>query len=210
MKFSKEMCEHLSNRQAVSKSKIKTLIVVIAMTLLMHGRATAQGMPTYDNTNFISLVKQLIESGKQTANIIKTVQFLKTQQENIEKVNDVVRQLKAVREIGRNNQRLIQVMQSDLRDILDSPYIKSDEVARVSESFTAIVENSLDTMDFIDEILSSDYLKMSDAERAEILKEKELESKEMVSSITTKTKRYRDIISFRKMQDKVNNRETGY
>ncbi|MAQ40899.1 MAG: conjugal transfer protein, partial [Mesonia sp.] len=25
-----------------------------------------------------------------------------------------------------------------------------------------------------------------------------------------KTKRYREIISFRKMQDKINNRETGY
>jgi len=97
-----------------------------------------------------------------------------------------------------------------LRDILDSPYIQPDEVARVSESFTAIVENSLETMDFIDEILSSDYLKMSDAERAEILKQKEIESKEMVSSITVKTKRYRDIISFRKMQDKINNRETEY
>jgi hypothetical protein len=60
------------------------------------------------------------------------------------------------------------------------------------------------------EILSSDNLKMTDAERAEVLKEKELESKEMVSNIQTKTKRYRDIISFRKMQDKVNNRETEY
>jgi len=194
------------------KTKIKTTLLGLILTIafLLPNSTTAQGMPTYDNTNFISLVKQLIESGKQTANIIKTVQFLKTQQENIEKVNDVVRQLKAVREIGRNNQRLIQVIQNDLRDILDSPYIKPDEVARVSESFTAIVENSLDTMDFIDEILSSDYLKMSDAERAEILKQKELESKEMVSSITVKTKRYRDIISFRKMQDKVNNRETEY
>ena len=65
-------------------------------------------------------------------------------------------------------------------------------------------------MDFIDEVLSSDYLKMSDAERAEVLKKKEEESKEMVANITTKTKRYRDIISFRKMQDKINNRETGY
>jgi hypothetical protein len=176
----------------------------------MPARAACQGLPTYDNTNFISLVKQLIESGKQTANIIKTVQFLKTQKENIEQVNDVVKQLKAVREIGRNNQRLIQVMQNDLRDILDSRYIKADEVARVSESFSAIVENSLDTMDFIDEILSSDYLKMSDAERTEILKEKELESKEMVSNITTKTRRYKDIISFRKMQDKINNRKTNY
>ena len=194
------------------KTKIKTIMfgLILTVTILLPGGATAQGMPTYDNTNFISLVKQLIESGKQTANIIKTVQFLKTQKENIEKVNNVVRQLKAVREIGRNNQRLIQMMQNDLRDILDSPYIKPDEVSRVSESFTAIVENSLDTMDFIDEILSSDYLKMSDAERAEILKEKELESKEMVSNIKTKTRRYKDIISFRKMQDKINNRETEY
>ena len=61
-------------------------------------------------------------------------------------------------------------------------------------------------MDFIDQILSSDYLKMSDAERATILKQKEMESKEMVSAIRVKTKRYRDIISFRKMQDKINNR----
>jgi hypothetical protein len=65
-------------------------------------------------------------------------------------------------------------------------------------------------MDFIDEILSSDYLKMSDAERAEILKEKELESKALVSNITIKTRRYKDIISFRKMQDKINNRESEY
>jgi hypothetical protein len=78
------------------------------------------------------------------------------------------------------------------------------------ESFDKVVQNSLDTIDFMDEILSSDNLKMSDAERAEILKEKELESKEMVSNIKTKTKRYKDIISFRKMQDKVNNRETNY
>lgn len=194
------------------KTEIKTILfgAILTVALLLPGGVTAQGMPTYDNTNFISLVKQLIESGKQTSNIIKTVQFMKKAKENIEKVNDVVRQLNAVREIGRNNQRLINMMQDDLRDILDSPYIKPDEVARVSESFTAIVENSLDTMNFIDEILSSDYLKMSDAERAEILKQKELESKEMVSNVKAKTKRYKDIISFRKMQDKINNRETEY
>lgn len=180
------------------------------MALLFSFNSKAQGMPTYDNTNFISLVKQLVESGKQTAQMIKSVKFLKDAKESIEKVSSVVRQLKAVQEIGQNNQRLISVMQNDLQDILNSPYIKPDEVSRVTESFNTVVENSLETMDFIDEILSSDYLKMSDAERAEILKEKEMQSKEMVSDITLKTKRYRDIISFRKMQDKVNNRETDY
>ena len=91
--------EYQNSFFTMSKTKIKILVMTVALTLFMSGNATAQGMPTYDNTNFISLVKQLIESGKQTANIIKTVQFLKTQKENIEKVNNVVRQLKAVREI---------------------------------------------------------------------------------------------------------------
>ena len=192
------------------KTRIKILVMTVALTLFMSGNATAQGMPTYDNTNFISLVKQLIESGKQTAQMIKSVKFLKDAKESIEKVSSVVQQLNAVQEIGQNNQRLINMMQNDLQDILNSPYIKPGEVSRVVESFDAIVQNSLDTMDFIDEILSSDYLKMSDAERAEILKQKELESKEMVSSVKAKTKRYKDIISFRKMQDKINNRETEY
>jgi len=167
-------------------------------------------MPTYDNTNFISLVKQLVESGKQTAQLMQTVNFLKEQKENLEQVNKVVRQLRAVREIGRNNHRLINVMQQDVRNLLNSPYIRPEEVATVSESFNAIIQNSLDTMDFIDEILSSGYLKMSDGERIEMLKQKEIESKEMVSDIMIRTKRYRDIISFRKVQDKINNRETEY
>lgn len=184
--------------------------MTLALMLFMSGSGSAQGMPVYDNTNFVSLVKSLVESTKQTSQLIQTVEFLKQQKENLEKVNTVVRQLKAVQEIGRNNQRLIAVVQNDLQDILNSPYIKSDEVAGISESFSTIVRNSLDTMDFIDQILSSDYLKMSDAERAEILKQKEMESMEMVSNIQAKTKRYRDIISFRRMQDKINNRETEY
>ncbi len=190
--------------------KSKLLIIATAFIFLLPTRAACQGMPVYDNTNFISLVKQLIESGKQTAEMIKSVKFLKEAKEAIEKVSSVVQQLRAVEEIAQNNQRLIQVMQTDLQDILNSPYIKPEEIDRVVESFDAIVQNSLDTVDFMDEILSSDHLKMSDAERAEVLKQKELESREMVANITTKTRRYRDIISFRKMQDKINNRETNY
>lgn len=189
---------------------MKTKTLILAMAFLFSLNVQAQGVPVYDNTNFISLVKSLIESAKQTTQLLKTVEFLKQQKENLEKVNTVVKQLRAVGEIGRNNQRLIQVMQRDLKDILNSPYIRPEEVKRVSQSFNAIVEHSLETMDFIDEILSSDYLRMSDGERAEILQEKQMQSREMVVEINMKTKRYRDIISFRKMQDKINNRETNF
>ena len=198
--------EHQNKFLAMSKTKI----LIIAMALLFSLNIKAQGMPVYDNTSFISLIKQLVESGKQTSNLVKTVKFLKRQKENLEKVNDVVKQLKAVQDINRNNQRLIDIVNNDLRDILNSPFIKPDEITRISDSFNSIIDTSLDNLDFIDQILSSDYMKMTDAERATILKDKEIQTKEMVAEITKKTERYRDIISFRKMQDKVNNRETGY
>ncbi|MBO6830891.1 MAG: conjugal transfer protein [Muricauda sp.] len=194
------------------KQKIKRtgLGLALALALLMPAGATCQGMPVYDNTNFISFMKSLLESGKQTSQLLKTVKFLKTQKENIEKVNNVIKQLKAVRELAENNQRLYQVVQGDLREILNSPFIKPDEVTRISDSFDAILENSIAAMEYIDQILSSDSMKMTDAERAAVLKEKELESKEMVAEIEAKTRRYREIIAFREMQQKINNRETNY
>ncbi len=190
--------------------KIKILGIALAFALLMPAGAACQGVPVYDNTNFISFVKSLLESGKQTAQLLKTVKFLKKQKENIDKVNNVIKQLKAVQELAKNNQRLFDIVQDDLREILNSPYIKPDEVNRVSESFTAIIDNSLDGLEYIDQILTSDNLKMTDSERAEVLKNMELQSKEMVAEIEAKTRRYREIIAFRKMQDKINNRETNY
>jgi len=192
------------------KNTIKKRMLTAALLILMGGYASGQGMPVYDNTNFISFAKSLVEAGKQTSQIIKTVQFLKKQKENIEKVSNVVKQLKAVKEIAKNNQRLFNMVKDDLRDILNSPFIKPEEVTRVSESFNAIIENSLNALEFMNQILSSDSLKMTDAERAAVLKEKELESQKMVAEIEQKTKRYRDIISFRKMQSIINNRETNY
>lgn len=192
------------------RQKIKILVLALTLTLLLPGRATAQGMPVYDNTNFISFMKSLVESAKQTSNLMQTVKFLKQQKENIDKVNNVIKQLKAVKELAENNQRLYQVVQGDLRDILNSPFIKPDEVTRISDSFDAILENSIAAMEYIDQILSSDNMKMTDAERAAVLKEKELESKEMVAEIEAKTRRYREIIAFREMQHKINNRETNY
>ena len=192
------------------KSKLKKLMLSVAFLILVSATGTGQGMPVYDNTNFISLAKSLIESAKQTSQLLKTVQFLKTQKENIEMVNNVVKQLKAVRELTQNNQRLFDIVRNDLRTILNSPYIKPEEITRVSNSFNAIIESSLEDLDYISQILSSYSLKMTDAERAEILKEKELKSKEMVAEIEQKTKRYQDIISFREMQSKINQRETNY
>ena len=188
----------------------KTLIFALILAISLPGRATAQGMPVYDNTNFISMTKSLLESAKQTSELLKTVEFLKEQKDNIVKVNNTIKQLKAVRELARNNEILFRTVQNDLSDILNSPYIKAGEVEQVSKAFEQIMDTAIDDLDFVNQILSSDFLKMTDAERTAILMEKKVQSQEMVAELEVKTRRYREIISFRRMQDIINNRETEY
>jgi len=183
-----------------------TFGLVMAMAFLLPAGAACQGMPVYDNTNFISMTKSLLESAKQTSELLKTVEFLKEQKENIVKVNNTIKQLKAVKELAKNNEILFQTVQNDLRDILNSPYIRANEVAQISDSFEDIMDTAIDDLDFVNQILSSDFLKMTDAERTAILMKKKVQSQEMVAELEVKTRRYREIISFRKMQDIINNR----
>lgn len=196
-------------KQALGNN-LRTWILVLSLALYLPGRATAQGMPVYDNTNFISMTKSLLESAKQTTELLKTVEFLKEQKDNIVKVNNTIKQLKAVRELARNNEILFRTVQDDLRDILNSPYIKAGEVEQVSRSFEQIMDTAIDDLDFVNQTLSSDFLKMTDAERTAILMEKKRLSQEMVAELEVKTRRYQEIISFRRMQDIINNREVEY
>ena len=76
---------------------LRKITIMLCFAFLMPSIAMAQGMPVYDNTNFISLAKQLVESAKQTTNLLKTVEFLKQQKERIEKVSNVIQQLDASR-----------------------------------------------------------------------------------------------------------------
>lgn len=198
-----------AKKQSIRKSTL-TLILSLTLALYLPGRATAQGMPVYDNTNFISMTKSLVESAKQTSELLKTVQFLKEQKDNVVKVSNTIKQLKALQELTKNNEILFRTVQQDVRDILNSPYIKAGEVEQLSRSFEQIMDTAIDDLDFVNQILSSDFLKMTDAERTAILMEKKVQSHEMVAELEVKTRRYREIISFRKMQDRINNRETNY
>ena len=192
------------------KKKLRTLGAVLIFSLLLPSHAAAQGMPVYDNSNFVSLVKQLVEAAKQTAEMLKMVEHLQAAKEKLEKVNNAVRQYRAVRDITRNNQELLEMVDRDLREILNSPYIEAHEIDAVSNSFNVIIENALDNLDFMGQVLSSDFLNMSDSERLEILEAHRAESDRMVADIQRKNKRYRLVISFRQMQEQINNRETNY
>ncbi len=190
--------------------KSKTLVLSILFIITIGGNGSAQGIPVYDNTNFLSLVKQLFESAKHTSELIKTVKFLEQAKEALDKVNNAVKQYEAVREIYENNQVLVAMVRNDLRGILNSPYIQPDEIDAVSNAFNFIIDGSLRNLKFMEEVVSNDFLKMNDAERLAILETHRDDSKKMVADITLKSKRYKMIISFREMQDKIKKRETNY
>jgi len=192
------------------KITIKTIMVTAIFCIAASGPMKAQGFPVYDNTNFLSLIKQLFESAKQTSEMIKTVKFLKQAKEAIEKVNNAVKQYEAVKEINTNNETLVNMVRNDLRGILNSPYIHPDEIDAVSNAFNSIIDGSLQNLEFMNQVLSNDFLKLNDAERLAILEGHREESKKMIADITLKNKRYKIIISFREMQEKINNRETNY
>jgi uncharacterized protein YjiS (DUF1127 family) len=194
----------------MKRNKIKTFGAILVFSFLIPAGANGQGMPVYDNSNFVSLVKQLVEAAKQTAELLKMVEHLEAAKEKLEKVNNAVRQYRAVRDITRNNRALLDMVDRDLRDILNSPYIEPHEIEAVSNSFNVIIESALDNLDFMGQVLSSDFLNMSDSERLEILEAHREESDRMVADIQRKNKRYRMVISFREMQGQINNRETNY
>ncbi|RYC50402.1 conjugal transfer protein [Flagellimonas olearia] len=192
------------------KKITKALIITLGLALYLHGRATAQGMPVYDNTNFISLGKQLIESAKQTAELLKMVDELNAVREKIEKVNNAVKQYQAVKDITRNNEQLFEMVRDGLREILNSPYIHGHEVETISNTFNGVIEHSLGQLEFMDQVLSSDVLNMTDAERLEILKAQREASQGMVADIQLKKRRYDRVISFRKMQALIKERNLNY
>ena len=186
------------------------IIVALLFIATVGNKVNAQGMPVYDNTNFLALGKSLIESAKQTSELLKTVRFLREQKERLEQVSNIVKQLSIVQEIIRNNKRLYDLVQDDLKDILDSPYIRPEEIDLISNSFNSIIEISLADLDFMQQLLTSNYLSMSDAERLVILESQKERSRAMVAEIELKKKRYQTIISFREVQYKINSREVHY
>ncbi|HEA21107.1 MAG TPA: conjugal transfer protein [Pricia antarctica] len=186
------------------------MILFALFAMAMTIKSSAQGIPVYDNVGFISLVKQIFESAKQTSEMIKTVKFMKQAKEAIDKVNDAVKQYEAVKEITANNEALVNMVSSDLRGILNSPYIRRHEVDAVSNAFNSIIDGSLRNLEFMNQVLSNDFLKLNDGERLAILEKHRDASQKMVADITLKNKRYKMIISFREMQDKINTRATNY
>ncbi len=189
------------------KHLFRKLLITAFLVVLSKNLSMGQGMPVYDNTSFITLTKGLVEAANQTAKLVKTVQFLKEQKDRIVKVTNAVKTVKEVEQLIRANTQLIQKVNRSINTIINSEYISPDEVTTITDAFSGLIDASIEDVNFVQKILASNFFKMSDAERLKIISERKKATQTLNSQIDAKINRYRDIISFREMQDQINHRE---
>ncbi|THD67624.1 conjugal transfer protein [Robertkochia marina] len=178
---------------------MKLYIFLLIGVLLFSFRLGAQGMPVYDNTNFLTLGKQLLESGKQTSQLIQTVNFLKQQKQRLEQVNGVIRDLKLIGEIIEDHKILYVEIQGDFNQLGGSNLLANDELRELSESLEKTMASSMDDLDMIRQLLRNDHFKMTDKDRIDLLEQRRKRMEESRAICKTQMGRYRAMVDFRKM-----------
>ncbi|MBL7473308.1 conjugal transfer protein [Robertkochia sediminum] len=176
---------------------MKTYIYLAIGVFLFSSELRAQGMPVYDNTNFLTLGKQLLESGKQTSQLIRTVQFLKQQQERLEQVNGVIRDLKLIREIIEEHKSLQLEIRRDFGLLGSSKYLAKDELRELSKTLERTMAASMDDLDMIRQLLRNDHFKMTDKDRIDLLGQRRQRMEEARAICMTQMRRYTAMIDFR-------------
>lgn len=178
---------------------MKSYLYLFMGVFLLSFRLGAQGMPVYDNTNFLTLGKQLLESGKQTSQLIQTVNFLKQQKERLEQVSGVIRDLKLIGEIIEDHKTLHGELQREFQLLQSSNLLANHELRELSKTLENIMGASLDDMDLIRQLLRNDHFKMTDKDRLDLLERRRRSMEGASASCKAQVKRYRAMIHFRKM-----------
>ena len=180
------------------------IYLFLLSAFLLSGQLSAQGMPVYDNTNFLTLGKQLIESGKQTSQLIQTVKFLKEQKERLDRVNAVVRDLKLIREIVDDHKTLHTEIRREFRQLGSSPLLRNQELQILSAYLEGAMAQSMDDLELIRELLQHDRFKMTDKDRIDLLQQRRRRMDQVKLNCEAQVRRYRAMIDFRKMVEAAN------
>ncbi|WP_141402402.1 conjugal transfer protein [Sediminicola luteus] len=176
------------------------LFGMLSIWLCLGQGLWGQGMPVYDNTNFLTLGKQLVESGKQTAELLKMVEFLKQQKERLELVNGWVRELKAVEELLADHRKIFTRIEGDLQEILGSPYVTAVERDRMVSTFEGLLELAQEDLEFLSTLLLEGGFDMDDAQRTTFILDTRRRMQALDWDTQRRLSRYRDLLALRESQ----------
>lgn len=180
----------------------KTLLTSIFTIMLSFG-SFGQGMPVYDNTNFLAFGQQLLAMASQTGEIIKTVNFMADAADRIEQVNNAVRNLNTVTRLIQRNQEIYRIMNDDLRRIISNPLITPREATILYDKVERLWDITQEDVALIEQILTSNLFNMEDSERMDKIRTAERQADETFNLLTIELKDYSTIVEFREFQQAV-------
>ena len=180
---------------------MKNLTLVFAIIVLSLSRSLYGQAVVHDPGNSVHLLTQIAKAKEQIEKIKDQTKFLSDAKDAIVKVNNNVRQVKSVKRIIDTNTKILTRLNSELGGYLSSPSLSEQEVIRASNNFDKIFRQTENNIDFIGQILSDNYFKLSDYERLEIIHRKEQESIALSNEAENELDRLSDLISLKRVRD---------
>lgn len=125
-----------------------------------------------DPTN-LAKIKEIVKSGEETVSTMKKqIEYIEQAKDQLEKVNSYVRQASTTKKALDNAKRLTTTITQAHTD-LSKLNLDAGTLDSYSQSLDNLYEGVLETVSDLTVILTDGSLKMSDAERLRIIKEKE-------------------------------------
>ena len=152
----------------------KSILIFIAF-LFAFSNVNAQ-MIVNDPAATGKLVIAIKKAKEQIERIKDQTKFLSDAKDAVVKVNNNVRQVQSLKRMVETNTKILTRLNSELGGYLSSPSLSEQDVINANHNFNRLFSQAQSNIDFITNVLSDNYFKLSDYERLELIQKKEQES----------------------------------
>jgi len=184
---------------------MKRTLFICLFTLTIGSKSFGQGLPVYDNTSFLSMIQQLAAMGTQTAEIIKTVNFMADAVDRIQDVSGVIRDINTVARLIDRNRDIYELLNNDVRNLISNPVITPNEAERLYDKVERLWDITQEDVALIEQILEDNVFKMEDTDRMTKIREAEKNADETYNTLKIEIRDYNTIVEFRELQQAINN-----
>ncbi len=114
-------------------------------------------------------IDQLLESIQQTEELRKSYELAKKVYDDLEKVNDFIKNLELIDHAIQRQQRLLERTNQMIEDFGKSDLFSVDEYQEITENLMALIDGCTNIIQMFDLIITPGKTKMNDAERMQLM-----------------------------------------
>jgi len=180
------------------------LVVMVVASINLYAQINPLPQVVTDPGTHSHFVTQIGESVKQTTKLEQSLEFLKKQRERIEKISTSVSQLNYIERLITNNRTIVRLISNNVDMLRNSNQFTMQELNDIERTFTRIVNQTLENLDFAKKITQEGFFTMDDAERIKLLREAFTKSDEQLQMSQVHMEYYKSSMELRKIKNTLN------